>query len=171
MKSYEEIINEVSSIETKQIGEKISIDEFKGKNILTYGTYDLFHIGHKKIIDHAIELTGDQSNVYVGVSSDDWNLLKNKKAEETHFVRMENIKKNYPNINVILEDHKNAEETWPAHWDEFSIDLIVMGGDHVESLSYINGQKTPKGSQMKIAFYERTPKISSTLIRKQKEVK
>ena len=45
--------------------------------VITYGTFDLFHIGHLNILKRAREL-GDY--LCVGVSTDEFNALKNKKC-------------------------------------------------------------------------------------------
>lgn len=164
-KELDILIKDLEKVKTKQIDKFWNLNDFKGKKIMTFGTFDLFHIGHKKIIDHCIEITGDPKNVVVGVSSDRWNLLKNKKSFESEEIRLQKIIENYPGINVIFEDHNNFEESWGELWDENNIDLIIMGGDHFDNLSYINTRITPKNNQMKISFFERTKKISSTILR------
>ena len=162
-----EILNlnkKFKNIKTNKIS-SINIVDYKQKNILTYGTFDILHEGHIKIIKHAIKITGSESNVYVGVSSDSWNSLKGKESAESQEQRIKAIKNKFPNISTFYEDHEKPEQTWPEHWDKYKIDLIIMGEDHVENLSYINEVITPKGNKMKIAFFERTPEISSTEIR------
>ena len=47
------------------------------RTILTYGTFDLFHIGHLKILMRARAL-GDR--LIVGVSTDSFNAKKGKKS-------------------------------------------------------------------------------------------
>jgi glycerol-3-phosphate cytidylyltransferase len=47
------------------------------KTIITYGTYDLFHIGHVKLLERARAL-GDR--LIVGVSADEFNEIKGKKS-------------------------------------------------------------------------------------------
>ena len=46
-------------------------------NVLTYGTFDLFHYGHLNLLNRAKAL-GDI--LYVGVSNDEFNHSKNKKS-------------------------------------------------------------------------------------------
>lgn len=158
------INEEAKAVKTKLIS-NVDLSNFKNRNIITYGTFDLFHQGHIKIIDHAIEITGRQSDVYVGISSDRWNKLKNKKSVLNQTERFELIRDKYPDINIFFEDHDMPEESWSIDYDKYNIDLIIMGGDHADSLDYINEKLTPRGMMMKIVFFERTPIISSTLIK------
>lgn len=46
------------------------------KTVLTYGTFDLFHIGHLNVLRRLREL-GDR--LVVGVSTDGFNAIKGKK--------------------------------------------------------------------------------------------
>ena len=47
------------------------------KKVITYGTFDLFHIGHLNLLKRAKAL-GDY--LIVAVSSDDFNAIKGKKC-------------------------------------------------------------------------------------------
>ena len=47
------------------------------KRVLTYGTFDLFHIGHIRLLERARSL-GD--SLVVGLSTDEFNLKKGKKS-------------------------------------------------------------------------------------------
>ncbi len=48
------------------------------KKVITYGTFDLFHIGHLNILKRAKAL-GDY--LIVAVSSDEFNAIKGKKCQ------------------------------------------------------------------------------------------
>lgn len=126
MENSKNLIEELKTVKTKQLENEINLEDYKGKNILTVGTYDLLHIGHNKIIDHCVEISGDESNVVISVSSDYWNGLKGKKSFQDQDERMSNINKAYPRATVILEHHDKAEESWPTMWDDHNIDLIIM---------------------------------------------
>lgn len=159
------IESKARKINTRLLTTNIDLSQYKDKNILTFGTFDLLHEGHLKIIRHAVSISGNEKNIFIGISSDKWNGLKGKKSMQSEEARIEKIREIFPNINTFLEDHKLPEETWPQHWDDFNIDLIIMGGDHIGSLSYINETFTEKGKKMKIVFFERTPNISSSKLR------
>ena len=47
------------------------------KRVITYGTYDVLHYGHINLLKRAKEL-GDY--LIVGLSSDEFNAIKNKKS-------------------------------------------------------------------------------------------
>ncbi len=46
-------------------------------NVITYGTFDLFHIGHLQLLRRARELG---NKLFVGVSTDEFNAQKGKKS-------------------------------------------------------------------------------------------
>ena len=54
------------------------------KRILTYGTFDLLHYGHINLLKRAKAL-GDY--LIVGLSTDDFNQMKNKKAYHSYEAR------------------------------------------------------------------------------------
>lgn len=53
------------------------MSEKKYKRAITYGTYDLFHIGHLRLLKRIANLADE---LYVAVSSDEFNTLKGKNA-------------------------------------------------------------------------------------------
>lgn len=152
--------------ENKVLSSTDEIDELENVNVMTFGTFDLFHIGHEKIINNSNKFVKGNGKLFIGVSSDRWNELKGKVSIENEDVRLKRIKDKFPNTVVFFEDHNKAEETWPELYDKYNIDLIVMGGDHIEKLNYINNLITPKGKKMRILFFERTPNISTTNLKK-----
>ena len=49
--------------------------------VITYGTYDLFHVGHLRLLQRAKALAGDGGKLIVGVSTDRFNWVeKHKKS-------------------------------------------------------------------------------------------
>lgn len=93
------------------------------RKILTYGTFDLFHQGHVRILKRAKE-RGDY--LIVGLSTDEFNRIKGKKSYHSFEARKE-----------ILEAIKYVDEVIPENdWDQkisdvlkYNIDEVVMGND------------------------------------------
>lgn len=93
------------------------------KKVITYGTYDLLHRGHVNMLKRAKEL-GDF--LIVGLSSDAFNALKNKKAFYS-----------YEERKIVLEairyvDLVIPEDTWEQKEQDIAthgIDIFVMGDD------------------------------------------
>lgn len=69
------------------------------KRILTYGTFDLLHIGHVRIIKRAKSL-GDK--LIVGLSSDEFNSLKGKKAVYSYQERKE-ILESLEDVDLVIK--------------------------------------------------------------------
>lgn len=93
------------------------------KKVITYGTFDLFHHGHLSIIQRA-KAQGDY--LVVGISSDEFNKVKNKISVQTLDQRIRNL-------NSIKEiDEIIVEESWGQKAKDVkthNIDLLVMGDD------------------------------------------
>ena len=93
------------------------------KKILTYGTFDLLHIGHVEILRRAKEL-GDY--LVVAVSTDEFNTVKGKKAYYSYEDRKE-ILKAIKYVDLVI-----PENTWEQKRDDvinYEIDTVVMGSD------------------------------------------
>ena len=93
------------------------------KRILTYGTYDLLHYGHIRLLKRAKEL-GDY--LIVALSTDEFNATKGKKAYH-----------NYETRRKMLEAIRYVDLVIPENdWNqkindvkEYHVDVTVMGGD------------------------------------------
>ena len=125
----------------------------KYKNCLTYGTYDLFHKGHERLL---LRIAAECENLYVGVSSDKWNEKKGKISHQPEDVRLALIKGLDYVDEAFYEDHDEAEEQWLDDYKKYNINTIIMGSDHEGNLDYLRD----KG--MNIEYLPRTEGISST---------
>jgi glycerol-3-phosphate cytidylyltransferase len=122
------------------------------KIVLTYGTYDLLHYGHIKLLARARGL-GDK--LYVGLSSDTFNALKNKTAFMSYQEREELL------LALRFVDKVFPENTWEQKADDivkYKADLLVMGDDWAGKFDHFS-------HLCKVAYLERTPLISSTMLR------
>ncbi|MDD4624465.1 MAG: glycerol-3-phosphate cytidylyltransferase [Bacilli bacterium] len=124
------------------------------KKIITYGTFDLFHVGHVNILKRAKEL-GDY--LVVGLSTDEFNSLKGKQSYYPYSER-----------KLILEaikyvDEVIPEENWEQKVDDIkkhNIDVLVMGDDW-EGSDRFNYLK----EYVELIFLPRTENISTSKIK------
>ncbi|MBY0097106.1 glycerol-3-phosphate cytidylyltransferase [Mesobacillus maritimus] len=122
------------------------------KKVLTYGTFDLLHIGHINILQRAKDL-GD--HLTVGLSTDEFNAGKNKKAYHS-----------YENRKFILESIRFVDQVIPeTTWDQKikdvvdnNIDVFVMGDDWEGKFDFLK-------EYCEVIYLPRTIGISTTKIK------
>lgn len=122
------------------------------KRILTYGTFDVLHFGHMRLLTRARKL-GDK--LFVGLSSDSFNALKGKRAEWSYERRRSSL------LATGLVEFVFPEEHWeqkPGDIAWLNIDLFVMGDDWQGKFDYLS-------AHCDVVYLSRTPGISSTLLR------
>lgn len=124
------------------------------KKILTYGTFDMFHIGHLKLLQRLKKLG---NHLTVGVSTDEFNSLKNKKTLipfEQRALIVENIK---------YVDRVIAEENWEqkvADIKKYQIDIFAMGDDWQGKFDFLK-------DYCEVVYLPRTKNISTTQLKKE----
>lgn len=124
------------------------------KRVLTYGTFDLLHYGHIEILRRAKEL-GDY--LVVGVSTDEFNALKNKKAYHNYELRKKMIEA------IRYVDLVIPEKTWNQKRSdilEYKIDTVVMGNDWEGNDNYEKLKDL-----CEVVYLPRTEGISTTKIK------
>ena len=93
------------------------------KKVLTYGTFDLFHYGHLKILERA-KSYGDY--LVVAVSTDEFNAIKGKKCVYPYKHRAEIVE------SIKFVDKVIPEENWEQKVQDIidnDIDIFIMGDD------------------------------------------
>ena len=125
------------------------------KRVLTYGTFDLLHYGHIRLLKRAKEL-GDY--LIVALSTDEFNKIKGKKAYHDYETR----KKMLEAIRYV--DLVIPEENWEQKINDikdYKVDITVMGADWKDSdkFNYLK-------DYCKLVYLDRTEGISTTKIKK-----
>lgn len=124
------------------------------KTVITYGTFDMFHIGHLNILKRA-KAFGNY--LIVGVTSEDYDRSRGKlNVIQTIDQRVEAIKKLDFVDKVIIETHKNQKQ---EDIKKFNVDKFVIGDDWVGKFDYLN-------EYCEVIYLPRTEGVSSTLLRK-----
>ena len=125
------------------------------KRILTYGTFDLLHYGHIRLLKRAKAL-GDY--LIVALSTDEFNAQKGKKAYHNYETR----KKMLEAIRYV--DLVIPEECWEqkiSDVQKYDVDIVVMGSDWAGSdkFDYLK-------DYCEVVYLDRTEGISTTKIKK-----
>jgi glycerol-3-phosphate cytidylyltransferase len=127
------------------------------KKIITYGVFDLFHEGHRKLLERAKAL-GDY--LIVGVTTDQYAYHRGKFCVvDSMETRLENVR-NFPCVDeVILEDHdgQKLEDV-----EKYDIDVFAIGDDWYGKFDYLK-------DLCEVVYLKRTPGISSTSLRRREE--
>ncbi len=120
------------------------------KRVITFGTFDLFHFGHLRILQRAREL-GDE--LIVGVSSDALNFAKKQKypifSQEHRMAIVGEIK---GVTQVFLEE---SLELKGEYIQKYHADVLVMGDDW-------KGKFDEMSQYCEVVYLERTPELSTS---------
>ncbi len=124
------------------------------KRVLTYGTFDLLHYGHIRLLKRAKEL-GDY--LIVAVSTDEFNAIKDKKSYHDYETRKKMLEA------VRYVDLVIPENNWEQKLDdvkEYKVDVVVMGSDWTGSdkFDYLK-------DYCEVVYLDRTEGISTTKIK------
>jgi glycerol-3-phosphate cytidylyltransferase len=123
------------------------------KRIITFGTFDLLHIGHVEIVRRAREL-GDY--LIVGVSSDALNFSKKQKYPYYSEEDRMNIMRALRYVDeVFLEESLELKKEYIL---QHKADVLVMGNDWEGKFDWCN-------DVCEVLYLPRTPDISTTQIK------
>lgn len=126
------------------------------KRILTYGTFDLLHYGHIRLLQRAKAL-GDY--LIVAVSTDEFNELKGKSSYHDYETR----KKMLEAIRYV--DLVIPEENWEQKINDvktYHVDIVVMGSDWAGSDRFQYLQ-----DYCEVVYLDRTEGVSTTKIKQE----
>lgn len=126
------------------------------KRILTYGTFDLLHYGHIRLLKRAKEL-GDY--LVVAVSTDEFNAIKGKKSYHNYKTRKEMLEA-VRYVDLVIPE--NSWEQKIQDVKDYKIDVVVMGSDWAGSdkFDYLK-------DYCEVIYLDRTEGISTTKIKKE----
>ncbi len=120
--------------------------------VITFGTYDIFHVGHVNIIERA-KLHGD--HLIVGVSSDKLNISKKGRPpiycedDRQHIIRSMRCVD-----EVFLEESLELKAEYIKY---YNADILVMGDDWQGKFDHLK-------DICQVIYLPRTPSVSTTEI-------
>lgn len=124
------------------------------KKIITYGTFDLLHVGHVRLLERAKAL-GDY--LVVGLSTDAFNEMKHKSS----FLPFEQRKEILEAIKYV--DLVIPESNWEQKVDDiqrYGIDTFVIGDDWQGEFDFLN-------EYCEVVYLGRTKDLSTSSIKQQ----
>lgn len=122
------------------------------KKVITYGTFDMLHYGHIKLLKRARDL-GDY--LVVAISTDEFNNLKGKES----FFSYEERKLMLEAIKYV--DEVIPEETWEQKINDVlnhKINVFTIGDDWEGKFDFLK-------EYCEVVYLSRTPNISTTEIK------
>ena len=124
------------------------------RKVITYGTFDLFHIGHLRLLQRVKNLG---NHLTVAISTDEFNAIKGKKTLIPYEQRREIVE------NIKCVDQVIPETCWEQKENDikiFNIDIFAMGNDWQGKFDFLR-------DYCEVVYLPRTDDISSTDIKKQ----
>lgn len=123
------------------------------KVVLTYGTFDLFHVGHLNLLKR-MKALGDY--LVVGVSTDEFNEGKGKKTIVPFSDRFEIVR------NIKCVDLAISEQAWDQKVQDikqYNVSVFGMGDDW-------EGKFDELKAHCEVVYLPRTDGVSSTDLKK-----
>ncbi|MCR5622636.1 MAG: Gfo/Idh/MocA family oxidoreductase [Treponema sp.] len=123
------------------------------KTVITYGTFDLFHEGHYKLLERAKAL-GDY--LIVGVTTEQYDETRGKlNLVDSLSERIHNVSSCGFADEVIVEDHigQKVEDII-----KYKVDVFTVGSDWVGKFDYLR-------DYCEVVYLPRTENVSSSLLR------
>ena len=122
-------------------------------NIITYGTFDLLHIGHIELLKRAKRL-GDR--LIVGLSTDEFNKIEKGKSCVQSYCERKEILESLRYVDLVI-----PEICWEQKINDiskYSIDIFVIGDDWEGKFDFLKKQ-----TDCKVIYLPRTPNVSTTM--------
>ncbi|PID82393.1 MAG: glycerol-3-phosphate cytidylyltransferase [Clostridiales bacterium] len=121
--------------------------------VITYGTYDLLHFGHIRLLERAKEL-GDY--LIVGITSDDFDRERGKiNVQQSLIERIAAVEATGIVDEIIVEEYAGQKIDDIKRYD---IDIFTVGSDWVGKFDYLN-------EYCRVVYLDRTKGLSSSEIR------
>ncbi len=121
---------------------------------ITFGTFDVFHFGHLRILERSRELC---DKLVVGISSDELNFSKKGKLTVYNFEERARI---VGALKVVDEVFKEESLELKAEYiKKFNASVLIMGDDWVGKFDWVK-----EHCDVEVIYLPRTPSVSTTAI-------
>lgn len=125
----------------------------KLKKVITYGTFDLFHDGHRRLLERARQL-GDY--LIVGVTTESYDMQRGKlNVIDPLMKRIDNVRRLGVADEVIIEEKEGQKI---EDIQKYGVSIFAIGSDWRGKFDYLK-------EYCEVVYLERTKHISSTKLR------
>lgn len=125
------------------------------KTVITYGTFDLFHIGHLHLLERAKALA-EGGRLIVGVSTDEFNWNAKRKRCAIPYADRAAIVAALRCVDLVI-----PEEAWEQKVQDvahYGVDIFTIGSDWEGKFDFLQ-------AHCKVVYLPRTEGISSTALK------
>lgn len=121
--------------------------------VITYGTFDLFHEGHRRLLERAKAL-GD--HLVVGVTTENYDNSRGKlNVSQSLMERIRNVQDSGLADEIIIEEYEGQKI---RDIQKYDIDIFAIGSDWLGEFDYLE-------DYCQVVYLERTKGVSSTQLR------
>jgi glycerol-3-phosphate cytidylyltransferase len=122
----------------------------KNKTVVTFGTFDIFHVGHLRLLEKA-RATG--THLIVGVSTDKLNFDKKGRYPVYSEDERKEIILSLKCVDSIFDEESLEQKG--EYLERYNADILVMGDDW-------EGKFDVYSDICEVVYFQRTPAISTT---------
>ena len=121
--------------------------------VITYGTFDLFHDGHRRLLERARALGG---YLVVGVTTENYDDSRGKlNVSQSLMERIRNVSESGLADEIVIEEYEGQKV---QDIQKHGIDIFAIGSDWLGKFDYL-------GDYCKVVYLDRTKGVSSTQLR------
>ncbi|MFT6924621.1 MAG: glycerol-3-phosphate cytidylyltransferase [Psychromonas sp.] len=123
------------------------------KTIITYGTFDLFHVGHLRLLQKC-KMMGDR--LIVVLSTDEFNLNMKSKITAIPYQNRKEILEAIAYVDLVIPEKNWGQKVRDII--QYNVDTFVMGDDWEGEFDFLK-------AHCKVVYLNRTENVSSTEIK------
>jgi len=123
------------------------------KRVITYGTFDLFHEGHRNLLQRAKAL-GD--HLIVGVTTEQYDIQRGKMNVVDSLMRRIDSVRNCGFADEVIVEEREGQKI--SDIQKYEADIFVIGSDWRGKFDYLN-------EYCEVVYLERTKDVSSSGLR------
>ena len=125
--------------------------------VITYGTFDMLHYGHKRLLERAKAL-GDY--LIVGVTAEDFDINRGKvNVHQSLMERIAAVRETGLADEIIVEEYEGQKID---DIQRYNVDIFTLGSDWAGKYDYLN-------EYCQVIYLPRTEGISSSVIREEED--